>query len=254
MLFEQTMEKMNAMKLYGMRDALTEQLELSAYDSLSFEERVGMLVDREWEEREARKLERRMKAAKLKIQASMEDIDYRTSRGLDASLMRSLADCRWVAQRTSVLIVGPTGTGKTYLACALADQAMRKGFSALYFRAPRLLSSLLLARADGSWPRLLAKLERAEVLVVDDWGLAPLQDAERRQFLEVIEDRHGSGAVIMASQLPVSSWHEVIGEPTIADATLDRIVHNAHRIDLKGPSMRKRKPRKGSGDGENGGS
>lgn len=225
MLFEQTMEKMNAMKLYGMRDALTEQLELSAYDSLSFEERVGMLVDREWEDREGRKLERRMKAAKLKMQASMEDIDYRTSRGLDASLMRSLADCRWVAQRTSVLIVGPTGTGKTYLACALADQAMRKGFSALYFRVPRLLSALLLARADGSWPKLLAKLERADVLVVDDWGLASLSDAERRQFLEVIEDRHGSGAVIMASQLPVSSWHEVIGEPTIADATLDRIVH-----------------------------
>ena len=254
MLFEQTMEKMNAMKLYGMRDALVEQLELAAYDSLSFEERVGMLVDREWEDREGRKLERRMKAAKLKIQASMEDIDYRTGRGLDASLMRSLADCRWVGQRASVLIVGPTGTGKTYLACALADQAMRKGFSALYFRAPRLLSDLLLARADGSWPRFLAKLERAEVLVVDDWGLAPLQDAERRQFLEVIEDRHGSGALIMASQLPVSSWHEVIGEPTIADAILDRIIHNAHRIALKGPSMRKRKPTKESRDGENGGS
>jgi DNA replication protein DnaC len=225
MLMEQTVEKMNAMKLFGMRDALSEQMELSSYDSLSFEERVGMLVDREWIDRENRKLERRMKAARLKIPASMEDIDYRASRGLDAPLMRSLADCRWVTSHSSVLIIGPTGTGKTYLSCALADQAMRKGYSCLYFRAPRLFSALLMARADGSWPRFLAKLEKADVLVVDDFGLAPLTDGERRQFLEVLEDRSGSKATVIASQLPVSSWHDVIGEPTVADAILDRLVH-----------------------------
>jgi DNA replication protein DnaC len=251
MLLEQTVEKMNAMKLFGLRDALSEQLELSSYDSLSFEERVAMLVDREWTDRENRKLERRMKAAKLKIPASMEDIDYRASRGLDASLMRSLADCRWVTSHSTVLIVGPTGTGKTYLSCALADQALRKGHSALYFRAPRLFRALLMSRAYGSWPRFLAKLEKVDVIVVDDWGLAPLTDGERRQFLAVLEDRHGSKSTIIASQLPVASWHDVIGEPTVADAILDRLVHNAHRIELKGASMRKQKPSRAK-DKENG--
>jgi DNA replication protein DnaC len=144
----------------------------------------------------------------------------------------------------------PTGTGKTYLSCALADQALRKGHSALYFRAPRLFSALLLARADGSWPRFLAKLEKADVIVVDDWGLAPLTDGERRQFLEVLEDRHGSKATIMASQLPVAAWHDVIGEPTVADAILDRLIHNAHRIELKGASMRKQKPSKAKEQGK----
>jgi len=250
MLIEQTIEKMNAMKLFGMRDALAEQMELSSYNSLSFEERIGMLVDREWIDRENRKLERRMKAAKLKIPASMEDINYRASRGLDQSLMRSLADCRWVSSRSTVLIIGPTGTGKTYLSCALADQVLRKGYSCLYFRAPRLFSALLMARADGSWPRFLSKLEKADVLVVDDFGLAPLTDGERRQFLEVLEDRSGSKSTIVASQLPVSSWHDVIGEPTVADAILDRLVHNAHRIELKGASMRKQRPQKAKEKGK----
>lgn len=242
MLMEPTIEKVNAMKLFGMRDALAEQMELSSYDELSFEERIGMLVDREWIGRENRKLERRMKAAKLKIPASMEDIDYRASRGLDASLMRSLADCRWVKDSSTVLVIGPTGTGKTYLSCALADAAMRKGYTAFYFRAPRLFSALLMARADGSWPRFLSKLEKADLIAVDDFGLAPLTDGERRQFLEVLEDRSGTRATIVASQLPVSAWHDVIGEPTVADAILDRLVHGAHRIELKGASMRKRKP------------
>lgn len=250
MLMEPTIEKMNAMKLFGMRDAMTEQMTLSSYDELSFEERIGMLIDHEWIDRENRKLERRMKAAKLKVAASMEDIDYRASRGLDASLMRSLADCRWVRDNSSLLVVGPTGTGKTYLSCALADQAMRKGYSCLYFRAPRLFSALLLARADGSWPRFLSKLEKADVILVDDFGLAPLTDGERRQFLEVLEDRSGTKATIVASQLPVASWHDVIGEPTVADAILDRLVHNAHRIELKGASMRKQRPSKGKEKGK----
>src|SRR4030042_1558187 len=252
MLVQLTIEKLNALKLFGMRDALSEQLELASYGSLSLSERAGMLVDRRWENRENRKLERGMKAAKLKIAATMEDIDYRGGPRLDQTLMRQLADCRWVKSHSSVLIVGPTGTGKTYLACALADQAMRKGYGALYFRAPRLFSALLMARADGSWPRFLAKLERAEVLIVDDWGLAALTDGEGRQFLEVIEERHSSRATIIASQLPVSVWHEVIGEGTVADAILDRLVHNAHRIELKGPSLRKRHNPKGAGEPEAG--
>jgi DNA replication protein DnaC len=239
MLVEQTFEKLNALKLFGMRDALSEQLDQASHASLSFEERVGMLIDREWEDREQRKLERRLKAAKLKIAASMEGIDYRSDRGLDQSLLRSLSDCRWVFSVSNILIIGPTGTGKTYLACALAHQAIRKGYAALYFRAPRLFQALLMAKADGSYPRLLSRLAQAEVLVVDDWGLSSLSDAERKEFLEVVEDRSGSGSTIMASQLPVSSWHELIGEPTIADAILDRLVHNAYRIELKGASLRK---------------
>jgi DNA replication protein DnaC len=251
MLMEQTFEKINQMKLFGMRDALAEQMEIASYGSLSFEERISMLIDREWTDREERKYNRRLKAARLKIPtASMEDIDYRSSRGLDASLMRSLASCRWVETHSTVIIVGPTGTGKTYLSCALAHQAIRKGHTAYYFRAPRLFSALMMAKADGSWVKLMRKLERAKTLVVDDWGMAHLTDAERRDFLEVIEDRTGSGSTIMASQLPVSAWHELIGEPTVADAVLDRLVHNAHRIELKGTSLRKKRPDDGDGKEE----
>lgn len=241
MITEQTIEKMNALKLFGMRDAFTEQLEMSSYASLSFEERVGMLVDREWTDRENRRLKRRMKAAKLKIHACMEEIEYSGPRGLDESLMRSLASCAWIKSHSSALITGKTGTGKTFMACALADQAIKKGYTALYYRAPRLFSELLMAKADGSYHKYLSKLTRADLIVVDDLGLVTLSDAERRELLEVIEDRNGSGSTVVASQLPVSSWHEIIGEPTIADAILDRIVHSSYRIDLKGPSMRKRK-------------
>lgn len=241
MITEQTVEKMNALKLFGMRDAFAEQMEMSTYASLSFEERVGMLVDREWTDRENRKLERRMKAARLKIHACMEEIDYTGPRGLDESLMRTLASCAWIKSHASALVTGKTGTGKTFMACALADRAIKKGYAALYYRAPRLFSELLMAKADGSYHKLLSKLSKADLVVIDDLGLATLSDAERRELLEVIEDRNGSGSTIVASQLPVSSWHEIIGEPTIADAILDRIVHNSYRIELKGPSMRKRK-------------
>lgn len=225
MITEQTVEKMNVMKLFGMRDAFAEQLEMSTYASLSFEERLGMLVDREYTDRENRKLERRMKAARLKIHATMEQIDYTSPRGLDESLMRSLASCAWVKNHASTLVTGKTGTGKTFIACAVADCAIRKGHTALYYRAPRLFSELLMAKADGSYHRLLSRLAKTDLIVIDDLGLAALSDAERRELLEVIEDRNGSGSTIVASQLPVSSWHEIIGEPTIADAILDRIVH-----------------------------
>ncbi len=247
MITEQTIEKMNALKLYGMRDAFSEQLEQPSCASLSFEERVGMLIDREWTDREGRKLERRMKAARLKIHAHMEQIDYSPARGIDAALLRSLASCAWVKSHSSILITGKTGTGKTFIACALADQAVRQGCAAVYFRAPRLFSELFLARADGSYHRFLAKLAKMDLLVIDDFALSALSDAEGRELLEVIEDRTGSGSVIVASQLPVAAWHEVMGEPTVADAVLDRIVHSSYRIELKGPSLRKRDRKKQTG-------
>jgi DNA replication protein DnaC len=250
MLTEQTIAKLNALKLYGMRDALTEQLEQTSYADLSFEERLGMLVDREWADKEGRKYSRRIKAAKLKMDATLEGIDYRAGRGLDASLIRSLADGRFVTSSAGVIITGSTGTGKTYISNALAERAIRLGHSAFYVRAPRLFESMRLARADGSIIRFLAKLGRTDVLVIDDFGLAPLTDTERRDLLEVVEEKHGSGSVIMASQLPVASWHELIGEPTLADAILDRLVHNSYRVDLKGPSMRKRKKQPQKSDDE----
>lgn len=246
MLMQQTIDKLNALKLYGMRDGLCEQMEQTSHAALSFEERLGMLVDREWADREGRKYARLVKAARLKMEATLEGIDYRADRGLDASLIRSLADCGFISRASGVIITGPTGTGKTYLACALAEKAMREGRSALYIRAPRLFENLRLARADGSIIRYLTKLSRADLLAIDDFGLAPLTDAERRDLLEVVEERHGTGSVIIASQLPVSSWHEVIGEPTLADAILDRLVHNAYRIELRGPSLRKRERKKQS--------
>lgn len=252
MLLDQTIEKLNALKLYGMRDALAEQSEQPAYADLSFEERLGMLVDREWADKEGRKYARRIKATKLKMDATLEGIDYRSGRGLDASLIRSLSDGHFISSASGVIITGSTGTGKTYISCALAERAVRLGHSAFYVRAPRLFESMRLARADGSIIRYLAKLGRADVLVIDDFGLAPLTEAERRDLLEVVEEKHGSGSVVMASQLPVASWHELIGEPTLADAILDRLVHCSYRIDLKGPSMRKRDRKKQAqkGDGQ----
>lgn len=250
MITEQTIEKLNALKLFGLRDAFSEQLEQPSYASLTFEERVGMLIDREWTDRENRKLRRRMKAARLKIGAHMEQIDYSPARGIDAAQLRSLASCSWIPNHASVLITGKTGTGKTFIACALADQAIRQGYTSLYYRAPRLFSELLVARADGSYHRLLSKLAKTDLLVIDDFALSVLTDAEARELLEVIEDRTGSGSVVVASQLPVASWHEAMVEPTVADAILDRIVHNSYRFELKGPSLRKRDRKKKTDKGD----
>jgi len=241
MLNEQTCEKLYALKLPGMVEALKGQLSQPDMNDLSFTERLAMLVDAECLFRENKRMKRLLKNAKLKLPASLEDIDYRAPRGLDKSVMLSLGTCGWIRKHQNIIIVGPTGTGKTYLSCALAQRACREGMSAYYMRTPTLYRSLAMARADGSYARVLARLARAPLLVLDDLGLAALTDHERRDLLEVIEDRHGAASTIITSQLPVEHWHEVIGDPTIADALLDRLVHNAHRIGLKGESMRKTK-------------
>ena len=240
MVLEETLEKLNSMRLHGMRAALEHQLEQPETASLSFEDRFGLLVDQEWTFRENRKLDYRLRSAKLKIKdASVEQIDYRIPRNLNKSLILSLANSDWVAKRQNVIITGPTGSGKSFLACALAQKACRDGYTALYSRVSMLFYELSLSRADGSYGKLLQKLSKVRVLVVDDWGLAPLEEMERRDFLEILEDRHNSSSTIMASQLPIKQWHDTIGDPTLADAICDRIVHNAHKITLKGESVRK---------------
>jgi DNA replication protein DnaC len=241
MLNEQTFEKLYALQLTGMAEALKDQMGRADMDGLAFEERFSMLVDAQHLFRENKRMKRLLENAKLKLAASMEDIDYRSPRGLDKSVMLSLANCDWVRKHRNVIIVGPTGSGKTYLSCALAHRACREGMTAFYLRTPKLYYTLAMARADGSYARVLSKLARTSVLILDDLGLAALTDSERGDLLEVIEDRHGSASTIITSQLPVEHWHEVIGDPTIADALLDRLVHNAHKINLKGESMRKRK-------------
>jgi DNA replication protein DnaC len=241
MLNEQTFEKLYGMKLAGMAEAMKDQMTRSDMDGLAFEERFAMLVDAQHLWKENKRMKRLLKSAKLKLSASMEDIDYRAPRGLDKSVVLSLGTCEWIRRHRNVIITGPTGVGKTYLACALAHNACREGLGAFYIRSPKLYYTLSIARADGSYARMLSKLAKVPVLVLDDLGLAALTDPERRDLLEVIEDRHGCASTIITSQLPVEHWHEVIGDPTIADALLDRLVHNAHRINLKGQSMRKRK-------------
>jgi len=198
-------------------------------------------VDREWTKRQDRRLTNRLKGARLREPACLEDVNYRHPRGLDRSVMQRLTTCQWVKNHEAVLITGATGLGKTWLACALAHQACREGYTALYVRVPRLLHSLTLARADGSYVRELARMARTDLLILDDWGLAPMGEQERHDMLEVIEDRNGLKATIVTSQVPVANWHDTIGDPTIADAILDRLVNRAHRIELKGPSLRRKK-------------
>ncbi len=237
-----TLDKLQTLRLTGMVKALAEQLSMSGLEELGFAERLGLLVDREIAERESRRLKDRLAKARLRHAAAVEDVDLRTPRGLDRALFASLCSCQWVRDHLNVLITGPTGTGKSYLACALAQKACREGYSALYHRLPRLLPELGLAKADGRYSKLLATLARTDVLVLDDWGLHPLTDVQRRDLLEILEDRYGHRSTVVTSQLPVAAWHDAIGDATLADAVLDRLVHNAYQLPLKAEeSMRKKK-------------
>lgn len=242
MLNEPTRDKLKALKLDAMAQAWQEQQQSPAVQQLGFDERFGLLVDAEWMWRENRRLERTLKEAKLKLgQACVEEIDFPAKRELDKATVRQLSTCRWVQEHLNVLVTGATGTGKTYIACALAQLACRKGYRAMYRRASRLTDELTLARADGSYARLLARIARADVLVIDDWGLTPTREQERRDLYEIMEDRHGLRSTIMTSQLPPTKWHDHVGEPTVADAILDRLLSSAHRLVLKGPSRRRQK-------------
>jgi DNA replication protein DnaC len=235
-----TLEQLHALKLGTMAAAWTEQHGQADVIALAFDERFGLLVEAEWRARENKRLTRALQDAKLKIpHACIEAIDYPARRELDKALVRQLATCRWVEEHQTLLVVGATGTGKTFVGCAFAHQACRHGFRALYRRASRLFHELTLARADGSYLRLLTKLARVDVLLVDDWGLDALTQQDRRDFLELLDDRHGTRSTIVTSQLPVAQWHDVIGDPALADSICDRLLHNGHRIVLKGPSRRK---------------
>jgi DNA replication protein DnaC len=240
MLNAPTLEKLHALKLDALAAAWTEQQHQADMTALAFDERLGLLVEAEWLARENKRLARALQEAKLKLaQACIEAIGYPARRELDKAVIRQLATCRWVEEHHNVILVGATGTGKSFIACALAHQACRKGYRAGYRRASRLFHELALARADGTYIRLLAKLARLDVLVVDDWGLAPIHDQERRDLLEILEDRYGTRSTIISSQLPRAQWHDYLAEATLADAICDRLLHNAHRIVLKGPSRRK---------------
>ncbi len=244
MLIHPTLDQLRSLRLEGMAKALEEQLQMSDIEDMRFEDRLGFLIDRESTERASRRLKTRLRKAKLRQgYACVEDVDYRTRRGLDKSLFLALSSCDWVAQHRNVLLTGPTGVGKTFLACALAQKACREGYKVQYLRTPRLFEELRLAHADGRYPKLMAGLAKTDLVVLDDWGLAPLADADRLEVLEILEDRHEVRSTMVTSQLPVDAWYEAIDHPTLADAILDRLVHNAYRLALKGESMRRKKAR-----------
>jgi len=240
MLTHPILDQLQALKLTGMAKALSEQLNMPDIESMDFMTRLGLMVDREITERANRRLTTRLKKAKLRQQACFEDIDFRTPRGLDKKQMLSLASCDWIKKANNILITGATGTGKSYLACALAHKACLEGHTARYLRLPRLMEAITISRADGSYGKLMLDLARTDLIILDDWGLAAMTKQQRHDLLEILEDRHDLKATLVTSQLPVEAWHEYIGDPTLADAILDRLVHSAYKINLKGESMRKK--------------
>lgn len=238
MLLHPTLEQLTALRLTGMAAALHEQLQMP---DLRFEDRLALLLDRELTVRNNRKMQTRLHKAKLRQSSCLEDIDFRHPRDLDKSLVMRLADCQWIREHHNLLVTGPTGVGKTYLACAFAHKACREGFTTLYLQLSKLFEDLSLAKGDGRYLKLLNSFAKVDLLVLDDFGLLPLSQEQRHDLLEILEDRHGVRSTLVTSQLPLDHWHEQIGDPTLADAILDRLVHNAHKLQLKGDSMRKTK-------------
>ena len=239
MLTHPTLEKLQTLRLSGMLKALEEQQRMPDIGSLDFEQRLALLIDREMTERENRRLATRLKKARLRHSCCVEDIDFKASRGLDKTMILTMAACTWIARGLNMLLCGPTGIGKSYLACALGHKACLEGYTVRYLRLPRLFEELRLAKADGRYGKLMLGYAKTDLLILDDWGLTPMTDPQRRDLLEILEDRYGKRSTIVTSQLPISAWHEAIGDPTLADAILDRLVHNAYKIELKGESLRK---------------
>jgi len=238
MLAHPLFDQLKTLRCEGMLEAFQEQLNTPDINRLSFDERFALLIEREHLTRENRKLINRLRQAKLKEDACIEDIHYAPERQLSKTVITRLAECSWIARKENILITGPTGAGKTYLACAFANQACRQGYGARYIRLPKLFQSITIAKADGSYIKLMEYVAKLSLLVLDDWGIAPMNDANRRDLLEIIDDRYHRSSTLITSQLPVQAWHESIGDATLGDAILDRLIHNAHRIEVQGPSMR----------------
>lgn len=239
MLTNQTIDRLHQMKLTGMSQALANQMEKTAFNDYSFEERLGLLVEYEWTYRQNKRLAILLKQAQLRLEACVEDINYIHPRKLDRGLMKSLATCQWLNAHQNVIITGPTGIGKTFIACALANAACRLGFTARYYRLPRLLQDMAFARADGTYHKVLSQLAKTNLLVLDEWGMASFNDMQGRDLLEVVDDRHQRHSTIIVGQVPIEHWHQLLPDPTVADAIMDRLVHNAHKMKLDGDSMRK---------------
>ena len=241
MLTHPLFDQLKTLRCQGMLEAFQEQLRTPDINRLSFDERFALLIEQECLARENRKLTNRLRQAKLKEQACLEDIDYSQERQLSKMVITRLAQCTWISRKENLMITGSTGTGKTYLACAFAHQACRQGYGARYIRLPKLFQAITIAKADGSYIKLMEYVSKLSLLILDDWGVAPMTDSNRRDLLEIIDDRYNHSSTLITSQLPINTWHDSIGDATLGDAILDRLLHNAHRIEVAGPSMRKNK-------------